>query len=228
MKERDILRALERKTVFSVQDVQRLGNFHREYSKLVLFRLLKSGLVKRVTKNSYTLGENILVVSSNLKTPSYISLWSASSFYGFTEQILNKIDVVSTRKISPINFEGYKIHFVRAKNFFGYKKIQIDDGEMFMVEQEKLLLDCFLHFKEMGNFDEIIKVFEKAEVSTEKVVEYLKRIGNQSLIKRVGFMLEKYKGIDLSKNFKLDRNYVFLNQFSKRYKSINSKWLVKI
>ena len=28
--------------------------------------------------------------------------------------------------------------------------------------------------------------------------------------------------------FKLDRNYVFLNKFSKKYKSLNSKWMVKL
>lgn len=228
MKEITLIDSLKEKVTFSVQDVQRMGGFSREYSKLVLNRLVKRKLIKRVTRNTYTLQKDIYVVASNLKTPSYISFWSASSYYGFTEQILSTVYVACTRKISSINFEGYKIKFVKINDFFGYKKIKINNGEMFIAEQEKLLIDGFLHYKEMGNFDEIEKVFINAEISEEKIVEYLKKIKKISLIKRVGYMLEKHKGMDISKSFKMDRNYVFLNQFSKKYKYLNSKWMVKI
>ena len=228
MKDIKLIEKLEEKAVFSVQDVQRIGDFTREYAKLVLNRLVKRKLIKKVTRNSYTVQKDILVISSNLKIPSYISFWSASSYYGFTEQILNTVYIACTRKIKQIAFEGYKIKFVEVKDLFGYKKVKAVGGEIFIAEQEKLMIDCFLHFKEMGNFDEIEKVFQKAEISKEKIVEYLKRVNNLSLVKRIGFMLEKYKRIDISKSFKMDRNYVYLNRFSKRYKNLDSRWMVKI
>jgi len=228
MKEIEIIDKLEEKSVFSVQDIQRMGGFSREYAKLVLNRLVKRKLIKKVTRNVYTVQKDILVIASNLKIPSYVSFWSASSYYGFTEQILNTVYVACTRKIKQIAFEGYNIKFVEVKDFFGYKKIKTEHGEIFIVNNEKLLIDSLLHFKEMGNFDEIEKVFQKTEVSKEKIIEYLEKINNQSLIKRVGYLLEKYKDIDISKFFKMDRNYFYLNQFSKKYKSLNSKWMVYI
>lgn len=101
-------------------------------------------------------------------------------------------------------------------------------GIFFLVEDEKLLIDAFLRPKECGNFDEIRKIYENAKISEKKVVEYLRRVGRQSIIKRVGFLLEEVRGIDLSDKFHLDRNYVILNPFYKKWKRINPKWRVKI
>ena len=228
MKETEILDKLKEKTIFSVQDISRIRNFSKEYSKLVLNRLTKRGLITRITKNAYTLQKDIYVIASSIKTLSYISFWSASSFYRYTEQILNTVYIASTIKMKPIKFEGYKIKFISLKNFFGYKKIKTDKGDIFIAENEKLLIDALTNHKEMGNFDEIEKVFQEGEINIEKLVSYLKQINNLALIKRVGFLIERYKKIDLSKYFKLDRNYVFLNKFSKKYKSLNSKWMVKL
>ena len=226
MKERELMDQLKEKAVFSVQDVQRRGDFSREYARLVVNRLVKRKLMKKITRNSYTTQDDVLVIASNVKTPSYISFWSASSYYGCKEQILKTVYVACTRKIKPIIFEGYKIKFVEVKDFFGYKKMRTENGEMSVVDQEKLLIDCLLRYEEMGNFDEIEKVFQRAEIDKEKCIEYLKRISNGSLMKRVGYLLEKHKGIDISKDFKRDRNYVRLNQFSKKYTEVNAKWRV--
>lgn len=228
MKERELIDMLKRKSIFSVQDVQRVGNFNANYAKLALNRLNKRGVIKRISRNKYCIEDDIYVISSNLKFPSYVSFWSASAYYGFTEQILNSIFLATTKNYKKLEFEGYKIKFIKTKDFFGFKKIKTDKGEIFMVEQEKLLLDCFVGFKQMGNFDEIVKVFEQADVSKDKIIDYLKRTNNRSLFKKVGFMLEKYKNIDISDEFDLDRNYVFLNPFTRKFKEINSKWMVKL
>jgi predicted transcriptional regulator of viral defense system len=228
MKERELMEKLNEKAVFSVQDIERIADASKGYAKLILNRLTKRKLIKKITKNAYTSKKDILVLATNLKIPSYLSFWSASSYYGFTEQILNTIYVATTRRIKPINFEGYKIKFIRTKDFFGYRKIKTNEGELFIAEQERLLIDSLLYWKEMGNFDEIENVFKKAEVSKEKIIEYLKRINNLSLIKRIGYLLDNYKNMDISKSFKMDRNYIFLNPFLNKYKSLNSKWMVKI
>ena len=228
MKEINLIDNLKERTVFSLQDVQRIGDYSREYTKLVLNRLMKRKLIKKITKNRYTVQKDIFVIASNIKIPSYISFWSASSYYEFTEQILNTIHIACTRRIRPISFEGYKIKFIKVNQLFGYKKVKTNNGEIFIVNSEKLLIDCLLHFEEMGNFDEIEKVFQKANISKETIIEYLKKANNLSLTKRIGYLLEKYKKIDISKYFKIDRNYVYLNQFSKKQKQINSKWRVYI
>lgn len=228
MNERSLIEILNKKEVFSIQDIRRVGNFSVGYSKLVLNRLVKRRAIKRVTRNVYTTKKNLLVVASNIKVPAYLSFWSASSYYGLTEQILKKVYVATSRRVNSISFEDTIIKFVDLSAFFGYKKITSPEGTIFIVEQEKLLIDSLTRPKEMGNFDEIEKVFQNSEIDLGKFISYLKRINDNSLIKRAGFLVEKHKGADISKYFKLDRNYVLLNSFSRKHKSLNSKWRVLI
>ncbi len=228
MKAMELLEKLKTKPVFKVQDVERIAYSDRSYARLTLNRLKKRGLVKKIRKNAYTTKDNILVITSNIIYPSYISFWSASYFLGYTEQIVNTMQIATTRRIKPIKFEKYEIRFIPLRHFFGYKKIRTNEGEIFIAEDEKLLIDALLKPKECGNFDEIEKMFEDTKISEKKIMEYLKKINKQVVIKRVGFLLEKIKAIDISDRFKLDRNYVILNPFSKQWQTINNKWRVKI
>ncbi|MCX6814611.1 MAG: type IV toxin-antitoxin system AbiEi family antitoxin domain-containing protein [Candidatus Aenigmarchaeota archaeon] len=228
MKAIELLEKVREKPVFRVQDIERIAGIKRSYAKLTLNRLKKRGLIKQVGRNAYTTKDNIFVIASNITYPSYISFWSASSFLGYTEQILNTVQVAATRRMSTIRFGGYTIKFIPLKDFFGYRKTMTNDGELFIAENEKLLIDAFLKPKECGNFDEIRKIFEGADISEERVIDYLKRTGSQTAIKRVGFLLEKTKGKDISGSFEPDRNYVVLNPFSKKWGTIDGKWRVKI
>lgn len=228
MKAIELLKRLEEKPVFRLNDIQRIESCSREYAWQVVSRLRKRGLIKKVTKDVYTTKSGINVIASNLIYPCYISFWYASYYLGFTEQIVNTVQVATTARKKPLEFEKYNIKFIPLKHFFGYRKIRTNEGEMFLVENEKLLIDAFLRPKECGNFDEIEKIFESAKISREKTIDYLKRTGAQTVIKRACFMLEKKKGMDLSGEFRLDKNYIFLNPFSKKYTRLDSKWRVKI
>lgn len=228
MKAINILDRLRTKPVFRVQDIERIASCDNSYAKQVLNRLKSRGLTRQVRRNVYTMQDDISLIASNITYPSYISFWYASYSNGYTEQIVNTVHVASTRRTKPIKFEGYTIKFVPMRHFFGYKKTHTNNGDAFFVEDEKLLIDAFLKPGECGNFDEIEKIFENAGITKEKLIDYLKRINNQTLIKRVGYLIEKTRGIDLSRNFKLDRNYVLLSPFSKHWKTINSKWRVKV
>ncbi len=223
-----LLDRLKRKTVFRIKDIEHLALCNNAYAKQILNRLKEKHLVRQISRNVYTIKTNIFVISSNIAYPSYISFWSASSYFGYTEQILSRIQIATTRKVKPINFEGYAIVFIPIKHLFGYKKIQTEEGELFMVDPEKLIIDSLLYPKELGNFDEIEKIIVNAEISTEKMIEYLKRVDNMSLIKRAGYLLDKLRSIDISSSFILDNNYVQLNMFRKKGKNIIPKWRIKI
>jgi len=225
-----LLDALKQKPVFRIEDVQKVSGKKREYATLIIHRLKKKGIIRKITKNRYTTKNSIYAIASNLIYPSYISFWSASAFLGYTEQMPSIIQVAVTRKLNPVEFEGYKIKFIKLskKEFFGYKKIITDEGPIFIVENEKLIIDALNKQEECGNPAEIEKIIKNADVDINKIIDYLKLTGNHALTKRVGFILEKIKNIDISKEFKLNRNYIILNQFSGKWDKINSKWKVKI
>lgn len=223
-----LMEKLKAKPVFRVQDIERLASCNRNYAKLLLNRFKKRGLIKNVTRGVYTTKDNIFVIASNIAYPSYISFWSASYFLGYTEQIVNTVQVATTRKVRPVRFGGNNIEFVPIKHFFGYKKLMTSEGELFVAEDEKLLIDAFLRPDKCGNYDEIEKIFENANVEKSKIIANLKKVNVQHVIKRVGYLLEKTKKMDISGSFRLDRNYVVLNPFSKKWSKIDRKWRVKI
>ncbi len=225
-----LLDKLKQKPVFRIEDVQKVTGKKRGYATLILHRLKKRGLIRKITENRYTTKDSIYVIASNLVYPSYISFWSASAFLGYTEQMPSIIRVAVTRKLNPVEFDGYKIKFIKLskKEFFGYKKIITDEGPIFIAENEKLIIDALNKQKECGNPAEIENIIKNADVDINKVIDYLKLTGKHALTKRVGFLLEKIKNTDISDEFELNRNYVILNQFSKKWNKINTKWRVKI
>jgi len=214
--------------VFGVQDIERAANCSNAYARQILRRMGERGLLKRVTRNIYTTQDDIYVVASNISYPSYISFWSASAFLGYTEQVLNVLQIACTRPVRSARFGNSNIEFVPMKHFFGYRKIRADNGEIFIAEDEKLMIDAFLRPEKCGNIDEIEKIFSNASFTEKKLVNYLRQIDSQSLIKRVGFMLEKTRGLDISGYFRLDKNYVVLDRVSGRFTETNPKWRVKV
>jgi predicted transcriptional regulator of viral defense system len=199
-----------------------------------LQRLKKRGVLRKVTRNKYTTKDNIYVIATNIYTPSYLSFWSAAQYLGYTEQIVQTIFVATTRKRKEISFDNYRIKFVclPKKYFFGFEKMLTEEGPIFVADEEKLLIDALLKPKYMGNFNEIIKVTEGIKIEKEKIVAYLKEAKNVSLMKRVGYMIKKYKHIDLASDLKAelrkDKNYILLNPLTEKARQIAAGWGLKI
>jgi len=228
-KSRKLMDYLKSKAVFNISAIKKILSCDSSYASLVLYRLYQRKEIKKITKNRYTTKSDIWLIATNIYYPSYLSFWSASQYYNLTEQILNVIQVAVTSRKKDIFFENYKIKFIplSKKQFFGYKKIKADFNELFVVEKEKLLIDAFIRPTEIGNINEIIKIIKNTDFDYPKLTLYLKKINNQSLIKRVGFLIEEYKGKDLYNGFSLNRNYTLLNPFSKKFKKVNAKWRIK-
>src|SRR3989338_3017102 len=191
--------------IIDIPFIKKMLGVDEHYASLVISRLRNKGMLKKITRNKYTGIESIHVLATQLYVPSYLSFWSASQYYGYTEQILNTLQVVTTRRRKTIIFENYKIKFIvlPKRYFFGFTKVETREGSVFVAEPEKLLIDAFLRPQEMGNFDEIINIVKNAPLDAEKVVEYLLATKNISTIKRVGFLMEKYKNIDLFPKLKI-------------------------
>lgn len=225
-----LLEQLRTKPVVTLATVKKVLRCSNQYASLVLARLSQRNLLRRITRNKYTALDNIYVIATNLYFPSYLSFWSASHYLGYTEQIVNTLQVVTTSRRETIHFEGYTIKFIvlPRKYFFGFQKMATEQGAVFVAENEKLLLDALLRPGELGNFDEIINILQRADLNKEKIIVYLKKAGSHSLVKRAGYLLEKYKGWDLSAEFNIkDRNYVQLDAAGKKATKLNAKWRIK-
>ncbi len=222
-----LLRYVESKPIVRLATVKAVLGASNMYASLVLARLVHRGILRKVMRNKYTAQDNVHLIATNLFSPSYLSLWGASSYLGYTEQMPTVISVITSCRRKDILFEGYTFRFVVVpqRYFFGYTKIVAEQGTLFIAEDEKLVIDAVHLQQEMGNADEIIKIVQKARLDAKKMVLYLNRIGNTSLWRRVGYLLEVYKGIDLYSSFSgKDRNYVRLFLSRKKLGKRNAKW----
>lgn len=228
MKNRELVRELEKEPIVTKATIKKILGCKDNYAYTVLNRLKNEGAIKQIQKGKYTAVDNIYIIATNLHTPSYLCLWSASSYKGYTEQILREVQIAVTKEHRGREFEDYRIAPIKfpKKAFFGFKKFKSENFDIFVTEDEKLLIDSLIFPERMGNLDEIKKVFQHAEIDKEKLVSYLKRINDKSLIKRCGLLLEKIRGIDISDSFRMgDRNYVSL--FFTKGEKIDSKWRVR-
>lgn len=193
---------VNRKSVITSREISLLKNTTKNYSYVLLTRLRKEGKLKKIKKGKYTSSTNIYAVATNIVSPSYLSFWSGIAYKGKTEQLLNTIFIACTKKVRDVEFENYKIKFIKiSKNkFFGYHKEISGNEEIFVADDEKLLLDCLLYKRYSGGSDEVTKFFEKTEFDLEKLKEYLKRINNKSLIKKVCLLFKKYKKEEINLN----------------------------
>jgi len=214
------------KSIITSKYISQIKNTKSNYSSLILERLANKNIIRKIKKGKYTSSTNIYTIATNMISPSYISFWSGIAYKGKTEQILNTIFVACTKKTRNVEFEGYKIIFVKLskRNFFGYRKEIAGNEELFIADNEKLLIDCLLFPRYSGNIDEVIKLIESTEFDQEKIMDYLKIINNNSLNQKLGFLLEKYKNINLKLNIKT-KNYIRLPIKSKL--KIDKKWRIK-
>jgi len=203
MKTLQLSKKLEKYPVFNIDTFSNIIQKDKTYAKMHLNRLKNRDIVKQIQRNVYTVQEDPMIIASRIIWPSYISLWAALRYHNLTEQIPNKISVITPRLKSreKIQIMNTTIIFekIRPEYFFGFSKIKIQDFEVFMVEPEKALIDAVL-LKKIST-SEIYFILQEniKKISTKKIVDYVLRTKNLALAKRFGWMLESL-GCKYAKN----------------------------
>ena len=200
-----IAKKLKSYPTFNNDTFANIINKDQTYAKMHLNRLKNRGIVKQIQRNVYTVQEDPMIIASRIIWPSYISLWAAFRYHNLTEQIPNKISVITPRSKSRGNIQimNATIIFekIRPAWFFGFSKIKIQDFEVFIAEPEKALIDAVL-LKKIST-SEIYFILQEniKNISTKKIVDYILRTKNHAIAKRFGWMLESL-GCNYAKRLK--------------------------
>lgn len=230
-----LLNAIEEFIVFSLSMVQRATGWKSSTVANILTTLKKKKIVTLIKKNNYIvtekIPEHIFALATAVTAPSYLSFWTAASYYGFTEQQVKTIQVVSTRQYPVITAGEHRIETItyQPSKFYGYHKVQ----DFAMAEKEKLLVDLLYKPELAGGITEIQKIFREAwpQINQEILLEYVLRFKNKSGAARLGYLTErlKLKSTILSK---LQRNLplglVKLNPSKKTANQYHKKWRIII
>ena len=230
-----LLNTMEKFPVFSLSAIQKLTGEKRVTIANTLTALKKKKVITLLKKNYYSvtgkIPENIFAIAATVTAPSYISLWTAASYYGFTEQQIKTIQVISTRQYPAINIGNFKIEVITClpQKFFGYRK-QLDFP---IAEKEKLIVDVLSKPELCGGMEEVRKCLKNAwpEINQKILLQYLRSFKNKSCFARLGHLIDSLKlknAIipELKRN--LPKGFIKLNPARQKSRNYNKNWRIII
>lgn len=215
MYELKIVRLLEKMPIFSLADVSKITG-SRDYSKKLLSRLIKKGVVKRIMRDKYSFHEKIgdaFLMAPFLYSPSYISCASALSYYGLITQIPTSVFLMTSKRPKIIKTETTIIYH-KTKHFFGFRQTELNGFKIPIAEPEKAFIDSIkIHPLHM-----IINVL--SELDHKKLFSYAKKTNE---MKRVGYLLEK-NNFEVEIPKELSSKYIYLDPLGSKKGRKDKKW----
>jgi predicted transcriptional regulator of viral defense system len=180
--------------VFGIEEVSSLTRWERTKIHNTLRSLEKKGAVVRIKRNTYALedvvAERSFEVATEVVKPSYISFWTALSFYGFTEQQVRTIQLVSTKQVEALRAGPHAIEVTRfgSGSFYGYGRVE----GFAIADKEKALVDSLYMPEKCGGLDEFAKCLKNSwpEIDGKRLADCTIRFGNASLVSRMGYLME--------------------------------------
>jgi len=134
------------------------------------------------------------VVASMLVEPYYVGYWSALNHHGLTDQIPRTTFVATTRARHPLEAVDGEYRFVKltARKFFGWRTEEVAGYPVSISGPEKTVADCLDHPEHCGGIEQIARAiyFSHQEIDLLQVVECAGRMGNRTVLKRLGHVLE--------------------------------------
>lgn len=184
----------QQSAVFTRQQFTSLIGKFPDYASVKLSRLVKDKTFVRIMQGRYCLpNSNPLCVASGLSFPSYVSLWSALEHHGATTQMPRIIEVVNTAYSGKLHLElecgSYELSLIKTKPswIFGMEKEMLEGKTALIADKERTIIDGLL-FSGRVPIDEVFHAISTG-VQKNKLIDYGKNIGKQSLMKRLGYLM---------------------------------------
>lgn len=199
---------------FSIRDAAETLSLDPRRAGRLLRYFAARGWLSRVRRGLYTtvpLGasapalwrEDPWVVAARVFEPSYIGGWSAAEHWSLTEQLFRVVVVVTDQPVrsSKVDIQGqpYHLKHASANKHFGTKTVWRGQVRVKVSDPPRTLIDM-LDDPAIGggikHVAEILAAYWASEYrDDDRLVDYARRIGNRSVFKRLGFLIEKL-GVD--------------------------------
>lgn len=176
--------------VFGTQELHRLSGWRKTKVNNTLHLLKVKGHVVGIRRGKYAtaeaVAENPYGVATEAVKPSYITQWTALSYYGFTEQQPAVIQLASPKQQKKTS--SVEVTTLRPSRYYGYERV----GNFVIAEKEKALVDSLHQPWKCGGLGEVVKCLKNAwnGINKEKFFNYLMRFNDKSMNSRVGYIME--------------------------------------
>jgi predicted transcriptional regulator of viral defense system len=196
----------EKKPYITLNQAMEILSISPDHIRVLLHRLTQKGWIAPVIPGVYEFipaerGElafvdtNPLALGSVLVERYAFSFATAAYFYGLTTQSSATVYIATpngkTRELT-VREKKYRVIAVPEHLFFAVTEVNAYGSKVKMVEAEKAILDSIDHPEAAGDIPEIAAmIFQgKASLDWPKLVDYALKFESQSLIQRLGFLLD--------------------------------------
>lgn len=170
--------------------------------------LVAKGRAIRIERGSYAIADahgriEPFAVGPALVRNGYTSLWSAADHYNLTTQDVSTVSVITDRFKPPVEIGnlGYQVvfHKTSPNRIFGFENVPIGATTARMAEIERLLIDLVWFHGTPGApaAAQVLSIWNAAmsekRVNPYIVAEYAARMQSHTLVRRVGYLLERFK-----------------------------------
>ena len=230
------------RNIFTVDDVVSTLDTTYGNAKVIVNRLVKKAWLIRLASGKYLIvpleagvkplwSEHGFVIASHLVNPYYIGYASALNHHGLTEFVPPAVYVVASKRVKSRTILSTRFRFVTVTDskMFGSEEAVISGRRVKVSDVEKTVADCLDHPEYCGGLDEIAKsmFFEHKTMDFKKVIGYAEKMGNRTIIKRLGYLLELFgydEYVPLFEGVRLSEGYSKLDPGLLRKGRIKERW----
>jgi len=198
------------KGTISVGEAARILNVASTNAAKMLSRWSKKGWMSRIRRGLYVSVplesrtadvplEDPWLIADRLFSPCYIGGWSAAEYFDLTEQIFSTIMIMTIQKPRDrrpiIKGTEFMLRTISEKAMFGLKPVWSGQVKISVSDSTRTILDMLADPVLGGGIrsvkDMFINYLRSENYNTDLLIEYADRLGNGSVFKRLGFLLEK-------------------------------------
>jgi predicted transcriptional regulator of viral defense system len=214
---RRLLTTLHRHTsgLVDVDEATRLLKLDRSKSAKLLAHWTGQGWARRLRRGLYLLvpleatspenwTEDPWLVAARLFAPGYIAGWSACEHWGFTEQMFRDVAVFTAaplhqRSVS-VDRTTFALRRIAKGALFGLSPVWRKSIAVQVSDPSRTIVDVLDQPRWGGGLRHVSQVLDAYLASTHRdealLIEYVTRLGNAAVAKRLGYLWEVKVGAD--------------------------------
>ncbi len=200
----------EKQSVVTIQQAMKILDCSYDHARQVLHRLSHHRWLAPIQAGKYELipaerGEhafpdtNPLFIGSVLVSPYYFSFATAAFFHGLSTQASATVYIATmarkARRLLTVRGKSYRLVAQPAHKFFGAIEVDAYGSQVMMADPVKTVVDALDRPAYAGGIPEVAAMLWRGrqQLDWAKLVDYALRIETQSLIQRLGYLVDLLK-----------------------------------
>ena len=194
---------------FSVREASAVLHLEPAKTRPLLAGFAARGWLSRIRRDAYALvplgaaapgdwREDPWSVAAHAFAPCYLGGWTAGEHWSLTEQLFRDIIVYTSRRMHDrvVTLQGttFRLKVTRPENFFGLKTVWRGQSRVGVSDPSRTvtdLLDDPVVGGGMRHVSEMVAAYFNSDARADDTLrDYIRKLGNRAVFKRLGFLLE--------------------------------------